>query len=193
MDRRTDLTLVSLVFFIFLFLQLFGGGTAGATASLVEPTATVALPVETEPLSAPAKPDQLAFAAPYDTYWITQRLHGQSYGHNAIDLGGGKGSSIKSPINGVVADLYIDKYENTVLVLENEVWIVTLFHGDYTVAVGETVVIGQTVGTESNHGNTTDMQGRSCKGRDCGYHTHLNVFDKRSGTNANPLELLGED
>jgi hypothetical protein len=47
------------------------------------------------------------------------------------------------------------------------------------------------VGVESNLGYTTDMAGVPCWGRDCGYHTHLNVFDKRIGGNVNPLELLG--
>ena len=65
-----------------------------------------------------------------------------------------------------------------------------LMHGIYTVAVGDTLRAGQPIGTESNLGNTTDMQGISCRNRDCGYHTHLNVFDKRLGENINPLDLL---
>ncbi len=50
--------------------------------------------------------------------------------------------------------------------------------------------LGQAVGVESNKGYTTDMQGRLCTGRDCGYHTHLNIFDKRLGQNVNPLKLI---
>jgi murein DD-endopeptidase MepM/ murein hydrolase activator NlpD len=65
-----------------------------------------------------------------------------------------------------------------------------MLHGVYRVQIGQSVNAGQVVGTESNLGNTMDMQGRSCRNRDCGYHTHLNVFDKRIGTNINPLELL---
>ena len=136
------------------------------------------------------KPNQNAFKAPYDHYAITQGIHGQSYGHRAIDIAAGKGAKIKSPINGVVADKYIDQYGNTTLLLENDRWLVTMLHGDYTVEIGEEVEIGQKVGTESNHGFTTDMQGRSCWNRDCGYHTHLNVYDKEKGENANPLELI---
>jgi hypothetical protein len=52
------------------------------------------------------------------------------------------------------------------------------------------VEMGQIVGNESNIGYTTDWQGNPCAGRDCGYHTHLNVFDKRLGENVNPLDLI---
>ena len=63
-------------------------------------------------------------------------------------------------------------------------------HGIYHSKIGERVRSGQPIGEESNLGNTTDMQGRSCRNRDCGYHTHLNVYDKRIGANVNPLDLL---
>jgi hypothetical protein len=46
------------------------------------------------------------------------------------------------------------------------------------------------VGTESNHGYTLDIYGNLCAGRDCGYHTHLNVYDRRVGYNVNPMDLL---
>ena len=58
------------------------------------------------------------------------------------------------------------------LVIENEVYRVTMLHGDYSVQIGENLKAGEPVGTESNLGNTTDMQGNSCRNRDCGYHTH---------------------
>jgi murein DD-endopeptidase MepM/ murein hydrolase activator NlpD len=133
---------------------------------------------------------QESFISPYDSYTLTQGPHGFSYGHMAIDIAAGKGATIYSPINGTVDELYIDGIGNPTLVLENDVYRVTLLHGIYTVEIGQQVVAGQIVGTESNQGNTTDMQGNSCRNRDCGYHTHLNVFDKRSGTNINPLDLL---
>jgi hypothetical protein len=66
---------------------------------------------------------------------------------------------------------------------------VTLLHGIYTVAIGDRLKLGQPVGQESNQGNTVDALGNSCRGRDCGYHTHINIFDKILGTNINPLEL----
>ena len=66
-----------------------------------------------------------------------------------------------------------------------------MLHGDYSVSVGQQVGLGQAVGVESNLGYTTDMAGVPCWGRDCGYHTHLNIYDKRIGENVNPLELIG--
>jgi murein DD-endopeptidase MepM/ murein hydrolase activator NlpD len=131
-----------------------------------------------------------AVAAPYDTYYLTQGLHGQSYGHLAIDIASGKGSTIKSLINGTVTDVTTDQWGNTILVIDNDRYQVTLYHGDYTVSVGEMVAIGQAIGFESNHGYTMDRWGNLCTGRDCGYHTHLNVFDKQAGDNVDPLTLI---
>jgi murein DD-endopeptidase MepM/ murein hydrolase activator NlpD len=108
----------------------------------------------------------------------------------AIDLSAGKGAVIQAPIQGTVASKYIDGLGNTTLVIENKRYKVTLLHGNYTVEIDEYVKSGQPVGFESNLGNTTDMQGRSCRNRDCGYHTHLNVFDKAQKKNVNPLTLI---
>lgn len=143
---------------------------------------------------APASPpiDASTIIYPYDDYWLTQGLHGMSYGHLAIDLAAGKGSIIKSPIQGTIAANYVDQYGNTTLVIENERYTVTMLHGDYSAAVGQQVTLGDPVGSESNHGYTTDMYGNSCRGRDCGYHTHLNVFDKSIGQNVNPLDVLAQ-
>ena len=130
------------------------------------------------------------FVSPYDDYTLTQGAHGFSYGHMAVDIAAGKGATIYSPIHGEVTEFYIDGIGNPTLVIENEVYRITMLHGDYSVQIGENLTAGESVGTESNLGNTTDMQGNSCRNRDCGYHTHLNVFDKRIGTNINPLDLL---
>ena len=108
----------------------------------------------------------------------------------AIDIAAGKGAIIYSPIHGKVSELFIDGVGNPTLIIENEVYRVTMLHGVYSVHIGESVRAGEIVGTESNLGNTTDMQGNSCRNRDCGYHTHLNVYDKQIGTNINPLDLL---
>ncbi|NCF68047.1 MAG: peptidoglycan DD-metalloendopeptidase family protein [Chloroflexi bacterium] len=172
----------------------------GALALLSDPIVTLppmAIPAqddaETQPLAPPLPVgDPAAIIAPYDEYIITQGVHGLSYGHMAIDIAAGKGEPIKSPINGVVTEHYFDAIGNPTLVIENENYQVTILHGIYSVGLGSELNIGDQIGTEGNLGNTRDMQGRSCRGRDCGYHTHLNVFDKRAGANINPLELLAE-
>jgi murein DD-endopeptidase MepM/ murein hydrolase activator NlpD len=128
--------------------------------------------------------------APYESYILTQGPHGQSYGHLAIDLTAGKGAVIRSPIEGAVTALYVDGLGNTTLIIENEHYQVTLMHGIYEVQVGDQLALGQPVGYESNQGNTIDAWGNSCSGRDCGYHTHLNIFDKRLNENVNPLDLI---
>ena len=164
---------------LFFFNAVLGGTKPPAAAAQVPaPTAT------TKPS------DANAFRAPYDSYVVTQGLHGYSYGHAAIDLTGGKGSTIHSPINGIVMNLFVDGLGNTTLILENERYQVTLMHGLYTVAIGDWVALGDPVGIESNQGYTVDFQGRLCTGRDCGYHTHLNVFDFSKGENVNPLDLF---
>jgi hypothetical protein len=134
--------------------------------------------------------DDHLIAAPYDQYILTQGPHGFSYGHMAIDLTAGKGGIIKSPIDGEVSALYVDQYDNPTLVIENDSYQITMLHGKYKVEVGERVKIGQMVGRESNLGYTTDIWGRSCRNRECGYHTHLNIFDKRIGSNINPLDVI---
>jgi murein DD-endopeptidase MepM/ murein hydrolase activator NlpD len=136
--------------------------------------------------------NQETFDSPYNSYTLTQGLHGFSYGHMAVDIAAGKGTPIKSPINGKVNERYVDQYNNPTIVIENDIYRVTMLHGDYVVSIEETVQIGQVIGFESNLGYTTDMQGRSCAGRSCGYHTHLNVFDKRSGANIDPLPLISK-
>jgi murein DD-endopeptidase MepM/ murein hydrolase activator NlpD len=143
-----------------------------------------------EPIAIAGEPDPLEFISPYNHYTLTQGPHGFSYGHMAIDIAAGKGATIYSPINGYVTELFTDGLGNPTLIIENEIYRVTLMHGHYSVNVGDILTAGQPIGTESNIGNTTDMQGRSCRNRDCGYHTHLNVFDKRLSANINPLDLL---
>ncbi len=134
--------------------------------------------------------DETLISAPYDQYTLTQGPHGYSYGHMAVDIVAGKGAVIESPINGRVTASYVDQYGNPTLVIENDIYQITLLHGIYIVGVDEEVVLGQPVGTESNLGYTTDWWGRSCRNRNCGYHTHLNIFDKRIGSNINPLDVI---
>jgi murein DD-endopeptidase MepM/ murein hydrolase activator NlpD len=213
------MTFVAVVFFLFLgfnFIKDMGSDVTVAQgaeiARLEPPTDTLSMygiseeeaaggmanerpePAGPEPedVSEPSSDsDPADFAAPYKDYKITQGPHGFSYGHMAIDIAAGRGEKVFSPINGSVTELYVDEYGNPTLVIENEIFRVTMLHGDFTVNQGDQVELGQKVGTESNHGYTTDMQGNPCWGRNCGYHTHLNVYDKRAGTNVNPLDLIG--
>jgi murein DD-endopeptidase MepM/ murein hydrolase activator NlpD len=130
------------------------------------------------------------FVSPYEAYTLTQGPHGYSYGHMAIDIAAGEGATLSSPIHGVVTELFVDSIGNPTIIIENEIYRVLMMHGVYHTKIGEKVKSGQPIGEESNLGNTTDMQGRSCRNRDCGYHTHLNVYDKRIDSNVNPLDLL---
>jgi murein DD-endopeptidase MepM/ murein hydrolase activator NlpD len=184
MQPKIDgLSITALALILLLAVRLLNDASPASGASLAAQQPT--LP------NAPPASDLEAFAAPYTRYTITQGLHGDSYGHLAIDLGAGEGTPILSPIHGTVTGLYRDEWGNPTLTLENEIYLVTLLHGDYTVSVGQAVALSEPVGYESNLGYTTDMAGNPCwEQAGCGYHTHLNVFDKVFGVNVNPLDLL---
>jgi murein DD-endopeptidase MepM/ murein hydrolase activator NlpD len=191
--------LAAIVLFLFIGFSLIAdkGETSGppessnptplpvsASAGGKEPTSPTPIPTIVT-FSLPG--DQTVLAAPYTEYIITQGAHGFSYGHAAIDISGGKNAAILSPINGVVSENYTDQYGNTTLILDNNKFKVTFLHGNYSVNVGDKLTVGQVIGSESNNGYTTDMAGRLCTNRDCGYHSHLNVYDKELGQNIDPL------
>lgn len=113
----------------------------------------------------------------YRTGRITQGIHGQSYGHYAIDIAAGYGQPIFAPCNCCISERFIDGYNNPVLVLSNNRWRVTLLHGDYFGQVGDCYQVGEAVGTEAGHGYST------------GPHTHISVFDRARGQNVDPREL----
>jgi murein DD-endopeptidase MepM/ murein hydrolase activator NlpD len=199
MNQRLDgLTLVALALILFMGFNVLRDRLRTAqAASQPAPSQGESLPVaQAAPLQGESiswsEAEQLVVAAPYEHYAITQGLHGYSYGQMAIDLAAGKGAEIRSPINGVVTGRYTDQYGNPTLVIENDFYTVTLLHGKYTASVGDRLRLGQQVGQESNQGYTADSRGRLCRGRKgCGYHTHLNIFDKRLQSNVNPLDLIG--
>ena len=176
--------LVALIFIVFIGLNVFLDRASPDSPRMAQAGE------ETSRRADLAAGDPALIAAPYNKYTVTQGLHGFSYGHLAIDIAAGKGKPIKSPIYGMVAEKYTDRYGNPTLVIENEVYRITLLHGKYIVEVGQQLKLGQVVGEESNKGYTTDMQGNPCRQRRCGYHTHLNIFDKRIQANVNPLPLL---
>lgn len=211
--RLDELTVVALAFIIFITLNIFkdqpwlagwfgpsgGSRTVEAAATeVIEITAAEpqALPPalgdnpDVAPWTGEASYDPAQIVFPYKQFMLTQGPHGMDYGHMAIDLTAGKGANIISPIYGVVTASFVDEYGNTNLILENERFTITLLHGNYTAQVGDFVELGQIIGQESNNGYTLDPYGQPCAGRDCGYHTHLNVFDKKTQANANPLDLL---
>jgi murein DD-endopeptidase MepM/ murein hydrolase activator NlpD len=171
-----------------------GGGPVASQADAGAPPdeAQAGLAELPQPTPIPAQADPDVVVSPYEHFIVTQGLHGFSYGQMAIDITGGKQATIMSPINGVVSALYVDEWGNPTLMIENSHYQVLMLHGVYTVKVGDAVRAGQLVGYESNQGNTYDAFGQSCRGRDCGYHTHLNIFDKLLGTNVNPLELISK-
>lgn len=190
--RFQPMTLAAALILLLMVFALLTDHKETAVSAAAQPTTASATLAERPEVTVQATPDPAEIRMPYDDYILTQGPHGQSYGHLAIDLTAGKGAEIHSPISGEVTALFTDEYGNPTLVVENEVWQVTLLHGDYIVSPGEQILIGQVIGYESNHGYTVDWRGRSCRGRDCGYHTHLNVFDKRTGANANPLDVLAQ-
>ena len=112
--------------------------------------------------------------SPYRSYHVTQGNHRGL----AVDIAGNKGTPILAMFDGYVSSNYIDGYGNsTLIIMGDNGWTSTMLHGNYTAGQGTLVQAGQQVGTESNIGNTYDRQGNSCRGRDCGYHTHLTLTD----------------
>jgi len=198
MEQRTNalsivaLALIGLAAFSILSDRNQSASTVVAAPLKVENSTPPDLVVNQNPEPAPEErqvnPEDIRL--PYEAYVLTQGPHGFSYGDAAIDLTAGESAPIMSPISGIVTKNGLDEWGNTALVLENERWEVRLLHGDYFPQEGEAVELGQIIGAESNHGYTIDWQGRSCAGRDCGYHTHMNVYDKLAGQNANLIELL---
>lgn len=190
-----DIIVLGAAVVVIVFLVLGLGRLVGSSGKVAAPSPSSDQEQAPAPPAARAAPPLEmgtadAFVMPYTDYILTQGPHGLSYGHYAIDLAAGKGEPVLSPINGRVSELYVDGVGNPTLVIENERYIVTMLHGDYTAELGQEVAIGEQLGTESNRGNTRDMAGNSCRNRDCGYHTHLNVYDKQASQNVNPLDLL---
>ena len=212
MRKKPDaMTLVGLAVLLIFAAGIFRNSTTRVAADAVPETpnpaaiaaaateaaaAQAGLPETAPPAEDAAAADALArntaISVPYDTYFLTQGLHGESYGHLAIDIAAGNGSTIYSIINGTVTGTGYDQWNNTYIQIENDVYTVLYMHGVYGLAVGDVVTAGQVIGTESNIGYTLDSYGNVCgyTGRDCGYHTHLNVFDKRLGLNIDPLTLI---
>ncbi len=187
-ERVDGFGILALAFLLFLGFQIFTDQNVPQPALAMDEANLVT--ADSFIIQTPEPIDYSVIGQPYEDYHLTQGPHGFSYGHSAIDISAGEGAEILSPIYGTVTANYTDELGNPTLILENEVWQLSLMHGDYIVNPGDSVSMGQSIGYESNLGNTIDMLGRSCRGRKCGYHTHLNIYDKRIGTNINPLDVL---
>ena len=161
------------------------------TKQVIAEVPTEVVATDPPPVVEDDPPDSLEdIRLPYDDYVLTQGTHGASYGDAAIDIAAGRGADILSPISGQIMLNGYDMYGNSIIVIENEIWSVKLLHGEYYPNEGEWVGLGQMIGSESNTGYTVDIYGNSCRGRRCGYHTHMNVVDRRTGKNANLIKLL---
>ena len=123
---------------------------------------------------------------PYEYGGITQDLHG----NKALDYKAGEGIDVLSPISGTVIQNEITVSDNTTIVIENDCYMVKMYHGDWSAQVGTSVEIGDVIGTESNKGYTFTNEGETyCgTGSSCGHHTHLEVFDKVSNTYIDPRD-----
>ena len=182
MRKKPDaMTLVGLAVLLIFAAGIFRNSTTRVAADAVPETpnpaaiaaaateaaaAQAGLPETAPPAEDPAAADALArntaVSVPYDTYFLTQGLHGESYGHLAIDIAAGNGSTIYSIINGTVTGTGYDQWNNTYIQIENDVYTVLYMHGVYGLAVGDAVTAGQVIGTESNIGYTLDRYGNVC-------------------------------
>lgn len=140
-----------------------------------------------------------AIRVPYgEEYIVSQGTHGEGYGHRAIDLSGNIGGKenvpVLSPINGRITGNYIDQYQNTTLIIINPRYVVTLVHGNFNLPINTNVKIGDMVGTEGNNGYVFNLKGVLCSETEdptkCGFHTHINIFDRNFNTNLNLMELF---
>jgi len=163
------------------------------TTTLVPPARVAAAPIFHQIV---CSEEDLAFAWPYTKFVQTQGPHGMSYGDYAYDLAAGRGAPVLSPINGEVTKLGTDDYGNTYVYIKNTCYEAKILHGRFSVTVGQSLEIGNIIGTESNQGNTTGYGGVVCQSDatpNCGNHTHLNVRDVISGNNLDAASLINRD
>ena len=107
--------------------------------------------------------------------YFTQDIHGCGYGHFAFDIANLGDDLIHSPITGqVTARFYDIQCGNTVIVISNPHYDVTLLHGIYDAPVGAFVLRGQIIGVEASIGCST------------GPHTHITIYDRRAGGMVDP-------
>ena len=137
---------------------------------------------EDVPIEAAPGDELFAMIYPKGTYVVIGGVHGQSYDHCAIDVNAykGAGTPVFSPINGVVTQKYVQpKLKNTVIRIENSMYVVELLHGNWNkVRRGQRVSILEQVGTEASIGNST------------GPHTHFHAQRRGGYPCVNPEKLV---
>ena len=135
---------------------------------------------------------------PDDNFIISQEVHGESYGHLAVDLSAGRGYPILAVSDGYITGggidtngvALLDQWGNTYAELSAGNIYFQFLHGDFIVRVGQTVRQGEIIGYESNRGITYDENHKECQGStDCGSHTHWAAFDAVTGAPIYPGNL----
>lgn len=121
------------------------------------------------PLEPQEGDEWVAWPYPPGSFTINGPLHGQDYGECALDLTRGAGTEVLSPVNGVITQKYVDGLDNPIIQIENSIYLVRLYHGDWTVDTGDIVTITQKVGYENTYGNSS------------GSHTHFHIIKKGYG------------
>lgn len=123
----------------------------------------------------------------YSHYRFSKEL---AHGRAGYDLmGGGKDSPIFAPITGEVIYQYYQHNGNPLLIIENDSYRVKLLHGYWNTAEGDRVNQGEIIGYEGNMG-LTFRDGQFCgTGSNCGYHTHIEVWDKINNSPVNLAQL----
>ena len=85
------------------------------------------------------------------------------------------GTAVLSPISGLVTRKGTDHLGNTYLHLTGGIIEAIVMHGDYSPEVGDFVGKGEQIGTEANHGNSSEC------------HTHLSI--RVEGVLIDPMEI----
>lgn len=122
--------------------------------------------------------ERLAPNAPYADFWLSQRVHGCDYNHAAVDIVSASDPTILSPITGCVTKNGYDGVGNSIIIIDNDQYIITLLHGNYNIYPPDCVTRGQPIGKEASIGISS------------GPHTHLNIYDKICRCNINPMLLI---
>lgn len=124
-----------------------------------------------------------------DSFWLSspygprRRPDGSSGFHTGIDMAAVRGTPVHVPLGGVVIQAgYLPGYGNSVLVKHNAMFKTRYAHlAKIKVAVGDTLHVGQVLGTVGATGTIRSRTGD-------GSHLHFEVY--RFGRHVNPMYFL---